>query len=559
MAFLNRTTPNSLLLTYENESTYLHIDSHGCALFGKDRPEPYFKIQEPLLLAHGIMTDSETVHLVVLKTNGELCYTLIPRSSSPQTTLISKLDVRATKYRRLFLFPQGKMIHIFYACSHQAIRDLWRIEHHFWNGTTWNSVHLGEVVHPRVPLYHVNMDRQGNLHLITLTFQGRYSLLFTNRFNGTFHIWGSPTEALKISGEVIDMTALMTSDNVHHLFWAVKNTNGQFEVRWAQQTNALELTGEWLPSPAPIRTFSSPWKNLGSLEVNGVIWLLIQSEEEILMLNDGAGWRMVSTHTPFYQPLQWVHKSKRNFHQTFWLESQAERRTPVYYRELGLALSASPQLTTLQSLSMKTSPSAPPPPVPAYYPEVSSATYYPISPVSTLENPLNLNDPPKEADPSSEVIQDILESPTPSPEEEHPQSQPKQENPQLEHLITTVAHLEQENSNLSLTLQTIISKFDQILNALTETTTSKNDINFSEDLTEAPATPEVPVEELEPFKEAMSNLERETQGLSQILHKMLTKQEENESSLENLGIQICQLQEKTEPKNKGGFWNKWIT
>jgi len=58
----------------------------------------------------------------------------------------------------------------------------------------------------------------------------------------------------------------------------------------------------------------------------------------------------------------------------------------------------------------------------------------------------------------------------------------------------------------------------------------------------------------------MSNLEKETQSLSQVLRVMLVKQEESDSSLEKLETQICQLQtEKEDVKNKGGFWNKWIT
>ncbi|WP_407313732.1 hypothetical protein [Desulfosporosinus sp. SB140] len=559
LAFQSRTTFTPLLLTYENESVYLHIDSQGCTLFGADSPEPYYKIQEPLLLAHGIMTDSETVHLVVLKTNGELCYTLIPRFSAPQTTLIAKLDVRATKYRRLFLFAQGKMIHIFYACSHQAIRDLWRIEHRFWNGATWNSVHLGEVVHPREPLYHVNIDGQGNLHLLTLTFQGRYSLLFTNRFNGTFHIWGSPTETLKISGEVVDMAALMTSDNVHHLFWVVKTPSGQFEVRWAQQTNALELTGNWHPSPAPIRTFPLPWRNIGSLEINGVIWLLIHTEEETLLLNDGAGWRLVSSHSPFHRPIQWVHNGKRNFHQTYWLENQAERHTPVYQRELGLALSPTPQLTPFQSLSPKKNIQIPPPPVPAFYPEVSSSTSYPVPPLSIPDNS-SPPSPPIVTESPSDAAEKGSEPLAPPLEENIQPQQPAQENPQLEQLITTVAHLEQENSNLSLTVQSMLSKFDQILGALSENIIkSRQESAVLEDSIETSTLAEIPVDELEPFKEAMANLEKETESLSQVLRVMLAKQEESDSSLENLGVQISQLQEKTDQKNRGGFWNKWIT
>ena len=559
LAFLSRSTLTPLLLTYDNESMYLHIDPQGCALYGEDSPEPFYRIQEPLLLAHGIMTDCKTVHLVVLKTSGELCYTLISGPSTPQTTLIAKLDVRASSYRRLFLFPQGKIIHIFYAHMHQAIRDLWRIEHRYWDGSSWYSVHLGEVVHPREPLYHVNLDSQGNLHLLTITFQGRHSILFTNRFNGTFHIWGSPTETLKISGEVVDMAALMTSDNVHHLYWVVKTSNGQFEVRWAQQTDAHELASTWHPSPAPIKTFSSPWKSIGALEKNGVLWLLAHTGEEILMQNDGKGWKLISSHTPFHLPLQWVHKGKKNFHQTYWLEDQVERRTPAYFHELGFAIKkqANPSPTPFQSFPTQALPPTPPP-VPAFYPELLSPDFYPVRPVSIPDNESNsLN--PSEVTELEEITNQVPStddtSNTPSPIE-------VLEHAEHERLVSTVAHLEQENANMSLVLQNVLSKFDQILEAISENVIQpKQEADLLDESSGAVvAVAEAPFEELEPVKEAMANLEKETQSLSQVLRVMLTKQEQSDSSLENLAIQISQLQEeKKEIKNKGGFWNKWIT
>jgi len=340
-------------------------------LFPETSPEPIFKLQEPLLLAHGTMTES-TVHLVFLKTNGELCYTLIPSSSSPQSTLIAKLDVRTTKYQRLFLFPQGNKIHIFYAYSHQAVRDLWRIEHRFWDGKNWNSVHLGEVVHPREPLYQVNLDRQGNFYFSAMTFQGQHSILLTNRFNGTFHIWGSLAETLKVAGEVLDMTAIMTSDNVQHLFWVAKTLGGQLEVRWAQQVNAEVLTSTWNPSPAPIKALQPPIKGLGCSEINGILWLLLHTEEETVMLNDGTGWKTLSSHTPYHKPIKWVHKGKRNFYQTYWLEDQQERRSPIHYHQLGLypSLGATPShhFQDSSSPTVPVPPTSPVPPVPAIKP-----------------------------------------------------------------------------------------------------------------------------------------------------------------------------------------------
>ncbi len=588
MAFLSRTTLTPLLLTYDNESMYLHIDPQGCALFGEDSPEPFYRIEEPLLLAHGIMTDAKTVHLVVLKTNGELCYTLISASSTPQTTLIAKLDVRALRYQRLFLFPQGKIIHIFYAHTHQAIRDLWRIEHLYWDGSCWHSVHLGEVVHPREPLYHVNLDSQGNLHLLTVTFQGRYSLLYTNRFNGTFHIWGSPTETLKISGEVVDIAALMTSDNVHHLYWVVKTPNGKFEIRWAQQTDAHELASSWYSSPAPIKTFGPPWKSIGALEINGVLWLLAHTGEEVLMRNDGTGWKLISSHTPFHHPFKWVHKTRSNFHQTYWLEDQAERRAPAFYRELGFTIKKevapvpTPFQTTLPILMHAI------PPVPAFYPGQISPDLPPLASITVNETSESISASAPYTDEISsnpspigenealeaEVYKALEASEAPntpeSPPEDVLQPVPEKENVELERLITTVAHLEQENTNMSMVLKTMLSKFDQILGAISDNVShpkqprkTKQKPSPLEESEHPQTVLDTSFEEPDPVKEAMSNLEKETESLSQVLRVMLVKQEQSDSSLENLGIQIAQLQEekeeKKEIKNKGGFWNKWTT
>lgn len=613
MAFLTRNTVSPLLLTYESESSYLHIDSQGCALFNANSHEPVYRIQEPLLLAHGIMTDSKTIHLVVLKSSGDLCYTLISGAGTPQTTLIAKLDVRGTRYRKLFLFPQGKVIHIFYASTHQSIPELWRIEHRFWNGNSWRSNHMGEVVHPREPLYSVSLDSQGNLHLCSITFQGRHSLLFTNRFNGTFHLWGSPTETMRIPGEVMDMAALMTTDNVHHLFWVVKTPTGQFELRTTQQLDAQELSSSWSPSLAPIKTFNSPCKNIGALEIGGVLWLLAITGEEMLMQNDGKGWRLIATHTPYKQIIQWVHKGRKYFHQTYWLEDQMLRRTPAYHRELGFAVdrqtsSPSPYCAIpYQSISPNPSLATPAPPVPAFYPNQISPHSDPLPNIQAGINLRELNAPnppdivsipeaiklplisktktestevPKMPEITSpladkevqeiEVIKttetsEMFETPqmpeqaenldvfeeTPISvkcDEEVLPSMPSESPDQLESLIQTVAHLEQENALLSTAVQSMLTKFNEIMEAITETAVKPKQ--------EDPP----PFDELEPVKEAMSNLEKETQSLSQVLRVMLVKQEESDSSLEKLETQISQLQsEKDDIKNKGGFWNKWIT
>jgi len=495
LALHSKTTLTPLLLTYDNESMYLHLDPQGCTLFHEDSQEPFFQIQEPILLAHGIMTDRKTVHLVVLKTSGELCYTLISGASAPNTTLIATLDVRSVRYRRLFLFPQGKTIHIFYAHTHQAIKGLWNIEHRYWDGSSWHSARMGEVVHPRKPLYHVNLDSQGDLHLLTITFQGQHSLLFTNRFNGTFHIWGSPTETLKISGEVLDMAALMTSDNVHYLYWVVKSSNGKFEIRWAQQTDAHELSSAWNPSPAPIKTLSPPFTGLGALEMNGVLWLLAHTGEEVLMRNDGNGWKLISSHTPFRHPLKWVHKGSRNFHQTYWLEDQVVKRAPAYYHELGLTIikEAPPVPTPFQAFPSIVTDVIPP--VPAFYPDLTSTVL--LEPTSITINEANQEISPE--NPSEEVIETL----------------PLIENVQLEKLISTVDHLEEVNADLSLVVETLLSKFDRVLGTISE--------HIEAEIIVDPAPMEEAISKLESLTSTVSHLEQENTNLSLVVETLLSK------------------------------------
>src|SRR5665648_13465 len=522
LSSLTGTTFTPLLLTYENEAMYLHIDPQGCALFDEDSLEPFYRLQDTLLLAQGIMTDSKTAHLVVLKTSGELCHTLIAGSQAPQTTLIAGLDVHTTRYHQLSLLPQGDKIHIFYAYSHQSTPHLWRIEHRFWDGSSWQIVHLGEVIHLREPLYHVNLDSEGNIHLLTMTLQGHNSLLFTNRFNGAFHLWSSPRETLKISGEVVDMAALMTSENVHHLFWIVKTTSGQFELRTALQADSLKLTSPWHPSLTPIETFDSPSKSIGALEINGVLWLLAHTKEEILMQNYGKGWKFFSSHPPVHRLLQWVHIGENNSHRTYWLEDQIERRAPAYFRELGLSITqqVTPSLQTTQPVFPQT-----PPPVPAFYPEILSPTLLPPA-LTTEKNTSNT----------------LISSETNDPGD----------------IIRQVSLLEQENPGLTTILHNMLSKFDQILGVI-----SKNVI-LSKQETASTAPPEeslqvqtiaeVPFEEeIKPFKETLSNLVKENQSLSQALRMMLTKQEENDSSIDKLELRISQLQEEK------GFLNKWFS
>lgn len=334
--------PPPQLLICDETRYFLQTSPSGCALYPENAVSPLYQVREPVLLAQGIATSSQQIHLVILKANGELCYTLISGTGSQQTTTLAKLDVRASRYRRLYLFPLGKVVHIFYAYAHQAIPDLWHIEHRFWNGKTWRSVRLGEVVHPKEPLYHVSVDPQGNLHLLMMTYEGRSSILQSNRFHGIFHLWGTTIEAARIRTEVSDMTAIFTPDNIYHVFWLGKNTLGQYELGWAHKPGAQELASNWMLAPAAIKLFNGPCRGLGVLEVNGGLWLLANADQITLLLYQGDGWKPILTQQANLRPLQLNRKNNHSYYSTYWLEDDRETRFPAFNQHLGLVMPQKP-------------------------------------------------------------------------------------------------------------------------------------------------------------------------------------------------------------------------
>lgn len=312
------------------------MNSSGCVLYNEHSFSPLYQLQEPLLLIQGMAASAQQVHLVMIKANGDLCYTLINGSGQNQTTVLDKLEVRTTRYRRLLLFPLGKTVHIFYAYSHQSIPNLWRIEHKFWNGKTWRSVNLGEVFHSREPLYDIVLDRGGNLHLLMMTFQGRQTLILTNRFNGSFYLWGNTSQTFQIQQEVLDITSIMTPDNNHHLFWLAKTPSGKFELGWAYRTGAQDFSGNWLIAPAALLTLSGPIKGLGAMEINGGLWLLINAEIETLLFYKGDGWKQVLSNSPTHRHLRYIRKNDSSYYNAYWLEESRDSRTPAYHQQLGL-------------------------------------------------------------------------------------------------------------------------------------------------------------------------------------------------------------------------------
>lgn len=332
------TTPSSLLLTYENINWCLTVEGNTYTLINPSEPVPIFQVQEPLIWIQGMMTSAQTAHLTYLKSNGELCYTVVSPIGGSQTTTLDKLEVRSTRYIRPVLLIVDDKVHIFYGYSYQGIADMWVIEHRFWNGKTWRTARLGESFHPKEPLYHISVDEQKNIHFLSMTFQGRQSLMFSNRFHGVFHLWGEPVETMKFSGEVVDMTAVMTSDNVYHLFWVLKNLNGVFELRWAQRPNACDFTSTWTTAPAPIRNFQGPWKRISIIELNGCLWLLAHAKEKNLMLYEGQGWKFVGTSSSPDRPLLWTRTTSKGFQSAPWLQDQSSKYSPFFAKEIGLQI-----------------------------------------------------------------------------------------------------------------------------------------------------------------------------------------------------------------------------
>jgi hypothetical protein len=381
------------LISYEDTQYYLQINPSGCVLYNEHSLSPLYQLQEPLLLIQGMAASTQQVHLVMIKANGDLCYTLINGSEKNQTTVLAKLDVRTTRYRRLLLFPLGKTIHIFYAYSHQAIPDLWRIEHRFWNGKTWRSVNLGEVVHPRKPLYDIVLDRRGNLHLVMITFLGRQTVVLTNRFNGSFYLWGNTSQVFQIPQEVIDITSIITPDNIHHLFWLAKTPSAKFELGWAYQANVQDIAGNWLKAPAALQTLNGPIKGLGAIEVNGSLWLLVNAEAETLLFYKGDGWKQVLSNPPSHRHLRYIRKNSSSYYNAYWLEESHDSRTPAYHQHLGL---------NLISISAQTnrSPNIPPissPPTFTQVPAYSQTNTYNQSPRTyppSAARPLPQSNPP---------------------------------------------------------------------------------------------------------------------------------------------------------------------
>jgi hypothetical protein len=326
--------PRSNLILNDQSNFTLEIQPEGITLFSNS--QPLFELKEPVLLAQGISEGLDQIHLAYLKATGELCYSIISTTGAQQTTTLGKLDTKTNRYDQLILLPVNKVIHIFYATSYAALPDVWRITHLFWNGQIWQSAQLGEVVHPRHPLYHVLVDSKSNLHVLMMTFLGNRSVLLSSFFNGTFFVWSKRQESLSIPREIIDMTALITPSNKAFVFWAAKQpASDKFEINFATLPKADDFTSTWQNQNAPIVNISGPWKGLGILYSEGVLSLLINSDQARLVQFKNQTWNFISSSSTQNSALTIVQRSESIINYSNWLKN-TESNLPVFNIELGL-------------------------------------------------------------------------------------------------------------------------------------------------------------------------------------------------------------------------------
>lgn len=323
------------LLINQNSSFYLNTTSEGIVLFTAQHESPLFELKEPILLAQGIAESPNQIHLAYLKSTGELCYTIISTTGEHHTTSLGRLDTRNNRYARLILLPLDKVIHIFYATSHLSLPDVWRITHLLWNGQTWKSAQLGEVVHPRNPVYHVLLDSKLNLHLLMMTFLGNRSALLTNFFNGTYHIWAQHKEALSISREVIDMTALILPDDRGYIFWGSKQPGSdKFEIGFASHINLSDFGNGWRIGGNSLKEISGPWKGLGVLQSEGNLGLLINSDQERLFQFIQHRWSLVSSSPPKHLSAYLVQKTEFGINHSEWLVDAENVYVPLFLDQI---------------------------------------------------------------------------------------------------------------------------------------------------------------------------------------------------------------------------------
>ena len=514
MPRLNKNTLIPLILTFEDNTFYLEPNETGFTLYSDLLSWPFFQLHEPILLINGIAANPEQVHLVYIKQNGDLCYSIVTTTGQSQTNILCSLDIHHNRYRNLMVLTQGTMIHIFYAYAHQAINDLWRLEHLYWNGKNWQTFHLGEIVHPRQPLYSVSIDNKRNLHLLMLTHQGQFSILMTNRFNSAFNLWGNRIHALSIPHDIVDMTALITSDNTHHLFWAAKSARNQFTLGWAHKNGVHELSKAWQLSASPLKACDPPWHGIGALEVNGTIWLLCNAAHQNLITLKNGKWELILSQQLNLRPLQLI-RNHNNFQVISNWAKLNTLRIPAFANELGLSkpetiiTTASTPMPSINQYSAYTDPR----PLQAPHPYSSPVleTHSPQAP-----EPRSSQVP----EPHSSLVPEPHSSQAPEP---HSSLVPEPHSSQSQALDQ---ESDNEPSKLQLTDPNIIplsipETIGSLTNAIHDLTKEKNDIAFA-------------------------------------LETHLSKFAQTESSIERIEKQIALLQMDIEVLNEKGFWRRWF-
>ncbi|WP_242831320.1 hypothetical protein [Desulfitobacterium dehalogenans] len=354
------TSPSqSCLLLNEGTSYLLEMRSDGLTLSSSDS-HPLFELKESILLAQGTLDDAQQIHLAYIKASGDFCYSVILPTGHHQTMSLGRLDIRTQRFDRLLLFPAGKEIHIFYASSHYGLPDVWRITHLFWNGQTWKSALLGEVVHPRYPLYHVLMDSRSNLHVLMMTFLGSRSVLLASMFNGTFYLWSKRQEVLTIPREVVDMTAVITPQDEGHLFWAAKQpASDRFEIGHGIQSKLNDFKSTWRIDAPPATNLEGPLKGLGAIESQGILNLLVNINQAVLFQVQERSWKPVLAHSGDFFSLHIAQKAERTTTYTHWL-GIAGQEAPLFAQELSLvrtsSLNGTPQVSVHQDNSLQVAP-----------------------------------------------------------------------------------------------------------------------------------------------------------------------------------------------------------
>lgn len=319
------------LLINQDSSFFLETTSEGIFLSSKANKSPLFELREPILLAQGIAETPNQIHLAYIKTSGELCYTIVSTTGTHHTTSLGNLDTRNNRYARLILLPVDKVIHIFYAASHLSLPDVWRITHHLWNGQTWKSAQLGEVVHPRYPVYRVLLDSKSNLHLLMMTSLGNRSALLSNFFNGAYHIWAQRKEDLSIPREIIDMTGLILSGDRGYLFYAAKQPGTEkYEIGFASRINLCDFGSTWRIEGNSLKEISGPWKGFGVFQSEGNLSLLVNTDQERLFQFNQHHWNLVSNFPSKHLPTNLVQKSEFGINHTEWLINSEDVYVPLF-------------------------------------------------------------------------------------------------------------------------------------------------------------------------------------------------------------------------------------